>query len=194
MVRERGMGIPCNSGRGGKMNFYIQASNPKSQYQADDNDKTLSEAIETTFLLNTENAILMWNYISIPLSYKYDISYMMEDILEILNNLQNKEKGEIIIHWLPDTFRSDWIIRWEKEKLEIYTQWESTVGNLEKLLNEKPNISLLKNHFIREWKSILGIVIKGLRNCGYDTKKIINMNQLIEQYRAIKEFGILYKV
>ena len=99
------------------MSFYIQAGNPKSQGVADCNDKTLADAIESIFPLNTESAILMWNYISIPLSYKYDISYMMEDILLLLHTLQYREKGELTIHWLPDTFRCDWIVRWDPEKL-----------------------------------------------------------------------------
>lgn len=62
------------------MNFYILAGNPRVQSIENSDDKSLSEAIETVFPLNTEYAILSWNYISIPLSYKYDISYMIDDI------------------------------------------------------------------------------------------------------------------
>jgi len=75
------------------MCFYIQASNPKSQDKVETGDGSLADAIENTFLLNTENAILMWNYICIPLSYKYDISYMIEDIVSLLSEMQNKESG-----------------------------------------------------------------------------------------------------
>lgn len=185
--------ILCNKGRGDNLSFYIQASNPKWYCAVDCNDKTLADAIESMFMLNTENAILMWNYISVPLSYKYDISYMIEDILILLNALQNRENGELTIHWLPDTFRCDWIIRWDTKKLDIQSQWENTVGDLERLLNKSPNISLLKNDFIREWKSILGIIITSLKSCGYDTRKIKGMKQLIEQYKGIKGNGILYE-
>lgn len=193
MGQVHGMDIQCHRGRGDNLSFYIQASNPKSRGDADSSDETLADAIESIFPLETENAILMWNYISVPLSYKYDISYMMEDILLLLNALQNRESGEIIIHWLPDTFRCDWTIRWDTKKLDIQSQWENTVGHLERLLNESPNISLLKSDFIREWKSILGIAITGLKCCGYTEKEIKGMKQLIEQYKGIKENGILYK-
>ena len=175
------------------MNFYIQTSNPKTRCMADCNDKTLAEAIESIFLLNTESAILMWNHIGIPLSYKYDISYMMDDILILLNSLQSRERGELAIQWLPDTFRCDWTIRWDMEKLDIQSRWENTVGHLEALLNERPNIALKKEDFIREWKSILGIVITSLRNYGYDVKGIKGMKQLIKQYEGISGNGILYK-
>lgn len=175
------------------MSFYIQSGNPMIQCIANCNDKSLADAIESMFPLNTESAVLMWNHISIPLSYKYDISYMMEDILVLLNMLQSREKGELTICWLPDTFRCDWTIRWDAEELNIHSRWENTVGNLEMLLNERPTISLKKDDFIKEWKSILGIVITGLNKCGYDVKEIKGMKQLIEQYKGIIGNGILYK-
>ena len=175
------------------MNFYIQASNPKLQCEKELYDDSLSDAIENTFPLNTESAILVWNYISIPLSYKYDISYMIEDILNLLLDLQEMEKGKKVIHWLPDTFRCNWAVSWEHGQLEIEAQWECTVGHLEGLLNEKPIITLPIETFISEWKEVLYTVIKGLKNCGYDEKSIGGMRQLLERYNSIKEVGILYK-
>ena len=62
------------------MNFCIQASNPRVQHKIDYEDSSLSDIIETIYPLYTEHAILTWNYISIPLSYKYDISYMIDDL------------------------------------------------------------------------------------------------------------------
>ena len=179
--------------RGGYLNFYIQASNPKLQYEADYNDETLADAIESMFFPNTENAILMWNYISVPLSYKYDISYMMDDLLILLDRMQNSESGELTIHWLPDTFRCDWKVKWDSENADIQSKWENTVGHLERILNENPDVSLLKNDFIGEWKSILGIVVEGLKSCGYHADKIKGMKQLIEQYNGINESGLLYR-
>lgn len=193
MVLVHGMVIQCHKERGDSLSFYIQASNPRFQESTNLYDESLSDAIESAFPLNTENAILVWNYISIPLSYKYDISYMIEDILLLLNELQNKEKGELRISWLPDTFRSDWLIKWSAENMEIQSQWECTVGHLENILNQKPNMTLSKNSFISEWKRVLGIVITGLESCGYSEDKVQHMNQLIEQYKSINEEGQLYK-
>ena len=175
------------------MSFYLQAGNPMVHCIADHNDKSLADAIESTFPLYTESAVLMWNHISIPLSYKYDISYMMEDILMLLSMLQSREKGEITIHWLPDTFRCDWTIRWDTEELNIHSRWENTVGHLEMLLNEESDISLKKDDFIKEWKSILGTVISGLKKCGYDVTEIKGMKQLIDQYKGVIGNGILYQ-
>lgn len=156
-------------------------------------DECLSDAIENTFPLNTESAMLVWNHISIPLSYKYDISYMMEDILDLILDLQEMERGKKVIHWLPDTFRCNWTISWEEGQLVIESQWECTVGHLERLLNSKPMLTLSTEVFISEWKEVLHTVIKGLKGCGYDENKIGGMKRLLERYNSIKEAGILYK-
>lgn len=174
------------------MIFYIQACNPKCQNNRNLNDVNLADAIESAFPLKTENAILVWNYISIPLSYKYDISYMMDDILRILDKLQSKEMGELIIHWLPDTFRCDWKIKWDLQTVHIQANWENVVGELQDLLNKKNTVTLPKESFINEWKNLLGIVVNGLKGCGYNEENISGINQLIEQYERIRGKGILY--
>jgi len=45
----------------------------------------------------TEDAILIWNAIYIPLNYKYDISYMIDDILNLLKKIRENLYGEIKI-------------------------------------------------------------------------------------------------
>lgn len=194
MEQVHGMDILFNKERGGgKLNFYIQANNPRTQSVKNIGDESLADAIESTFLLNTENAIMMWNYISIPLSYKYDISYMMEDLLKLLHCLQCEESGKMIIHWLPDTFRCDWLIIWNHGQMKIQSHWECTVGNLEIILNNNSQTVTSVKHFISEWKEVLNIVIKGLERCGYDESGIKSMRQLMEQFNNINDRGILYK-
>lgn len=175
------------------MEFYIQANNPRTSNNINDNDESLSEAIESAFILNTESAILVWNYICIPLSYKYDISYMIEDLLELLYCIQNIEKGEKKIHWLPDTFRCDWSIAWNHGQMEIISYWECTEGHLEGLLNEYPKISVSVKYFMSEWKEVLHIVLRGLNRCGYSESRIKGMKQLLEQFNRIEGRGILYQ-
>ena len=134
------------------MNFVIQASKPRISGEYNLGDRDISEAIETIFPMNTESAILQWNCISIPLSYKYDISYMIWDILNLLEQLQTEPQGMMMIQWLPDTFRVDWKIVWKDNQMTIKSYWESVVGGLEELLNQKPVISLKIDNFLYEWK------------------------------------------
>lgn len=193
MEQVHGMGTLCNKERGDKLNFYIQASNPRTQNVKNFDDVNLSDAIESIFLLNTEKAILVWNYISIPLSYKYDISYMMDDLLELLHYLQSVDNGKMTIHWLPDTFRCDWSIVWNHGQMDIQSHWECTVGSLETLLNNHSRISIPVKHFISEWREVLNIIIKGLDRCGYNESEIRGMQQLLELFSNIKDRGILYQ-
>lgn len=139
------------------MRFYIQASSPRIETVFDANDECLSDAIESIFPLNTENAILVWDYVCIPLSYKYDISYMIEDIIKLLNNLQQNKKGHLNINWLPNTFRCNWEINWDHGHLTIKSRWECTMGHLEEVLNHKGHISLSIEDFLCEWKKFLAL-------------------------------------
>lgn len=175
------------------MIFCIQASNPKALNQPNKTDDTLSSAIETAFPMMTEDAIMMWNNIPIPLSYKYDIAYMIEDIIDLLKALRKAKTGTLKISWLPDTFRSDWIIKWDYEKIIIETFWDNTVGNLTKLLNKIPKVSLNKCDFINEWKQLLATLINGLKKCNYNETNLPEIAQLIYEYERIDGTGILYK-
>ena len=175
------------------MCFCIQASNPKNYFIVDSKDECISDAIETIFPLNTENAILMWNHICIPLSYKYDISYMIEDVLTLINSILCNDFGNMKLHWLPDTFRSDWIIMWRDGMIHINSHWESTVGNLETILNCNNSISLPIVDFLGEWKQILFLLVSSLKKSGYDENKLRGMSKLINICERIEQFGTLYK-
>lgn len=163
------------------MAFSIQASNPTFLKIFNAEDKSLSDAVESIFPMNTENAVLVWNSISIPLSYKYDIAYMLDDLVGLLGALHRQARGEMTIHWLPDTFRSDWALRWHDGEIEIRAHWDCTVGHLETLLNEHGTVSLTTEEFESEWREVLRIVIRGLENAGYDAGQIAGMEALLTQ-------------
>ncbi len=166
------------------MEFCIQTGKPSFTGKYNSEDKSLSDAIESSFPLQTENAILSWHHICIPLSYKYDVSYMMEDILGILEALK-RESGEMVIHWLPDTFRSDWKISWKMKQIKIASYWECVVGDSEEELNANAELVLLISDFVCEWKKILYIIICGLNECGYSENNIKDIKRLKKQYLEI---------
>lgn len=177
------------------MDFFIQASNPKVLINAYDiQDTNVSEAIETVFPLYTEDAILNWNHIPVPLSYKYDISYMIDDIVSLIKNIRSNNEGKLKIIWLPDTFRTDWDIKWSKGTIGIVSHWENTVGDLQNLLNENSSIELPIDMFINEWKKVFEIIINGLKINGYDDKKLTDFSDLVDIFNNISVYGVLYNV
>ncbi len=170
----------------------MQASNPDFEKLCDDSDSTLSDAMETVFLMNTEDAYMIWRHISIPLSYKYDLSYMIDDILNLIEQLQKEMCGTKYISWLPDTFRSDWKVEWKNGKLIIYAEWYNITGGLEKILNKDNCLQMNIDDFLKEWKKILETIYYSLKQCNYTENQIYNMKRLFFQLNNIQEYGTLY--
>ena len=77
--------------------------------------------------------------------------------------------------------------------IKIKSKWNCTVGHLERLLNEVPEIDIPINIFINEWKEVLGNIIQGIKICGYDKFHAEEIQGLLECYAYIEESGILYK-
>lgn len=174
--------------------FYIQTGNPSITNIYNSEDNKLFEAMESVFPLITESAFLVWNNICIPLSYKYDLSYMIDDILIILSLIQNQNEGKQLIHWLPDTFRCDWSVEWSNEKIKIESFWECTTGHLESMLNMCNTVTLLTSEFLYEWKGILKNIIDALDSCGYKEEQICNLKRLRDIYENIGGSGYLYQI
>ncbi len=176
------------------MNFFIQVSNPKYLPITNDDDiESLSDAIEDSFPLDTEDAFLVWNHIYVPLSYKYDISYMIEDIVKMLKGIIEDENGSVKICWLPDTFRCDWEIEWNAGEINILSHWDCTVGDLEGLLNNNNSIKMPVEHFVNEWKQLLELIVVVLKHNDYSETKLDGLGELISVYERINGVGVLYK-
>ena len=175
------------------MNFYIQAGIPIITRTHSLEDHTLSDAIETVFPMNTENMILYWNHIPISLSYKYDLAYMFPDILDLFEAFSLTSKGEMCIQWLPDTFRSNWILKWRSNNSEIETHWENVVGNVQELLNRHNQVKIPIDAFMCEWKKVFNNIICGLVSCGYSQSDLQDFERFAKIYYSIPRQGVLYE-
>lgn len=172
------------------MNFLVQSSRPQNSSEFCIDDKKISEAIETIFPMMTEDALLVWDTSYIPLSYKYDISYMIEDILHMLKSIRENPKGQIKIAWPTNSFACNWTLTWGNEILIINSKWRPEPGNpLDNLSELKINILA----FTYEWKMVLRILIENLEICGYNKNNLKDMNMLYDEFQSIKCYGLLYK-
>ncbi|SHJ47998.1 hypothetical protein SAMN02745136_00138 [Anaerocolumna jejuensis DSM 15929] len=174
--------------------FYIQACKPINNRTVDENDSKLMEAIETIFPMRTEAAIMVWNYVSIPLSYKYDISYMINDIIIVIQELVMKQEGILIINWLPDTFCSQWLIKWKEDIVEIHSRWYCVVGDIIDNLNRVSSISMNKWDFINEWERVFYNIGIALKECGYSHKNIEDIELFNKICSMFSGKGILYQI
>lgn len=175
------------------MDFYIQAGNPDILNINNKEDKTLSEAIESVFPMKTENLIIYWKHIAVSLSYKYDISYMIDDVLIILQEMQMHKTGSMLIHWLPDTFRVDWNLKWDDERILIDAEWQSVVGNIEEILKQQGKVELSKENFICEWKMPLLKIINALSKNEYMVSLKDEYCNLLTQFNNLQRYGLLYR-
>ena len=147
--------------------FHIQTSAPKIVTKHDIGDVTLADAIETIFPMQTEYAYMIWNHVHIPLSYKYDISYMVMDALALVDQVMSRETGHLAIDWLPDTFSASWNVSWDGFQVEIHSTWRNVIGDVKALLNARNYLSLAKDQFVAEWKPLFSLLASALQACGY---------------------------
>jgi hypothetical protein len=175
------------------MNFWIQAGNPRSLHEFDPEDESIFDAIQTVFPILTEEAFMIWDRIHIPLGYKYTISFLIQDILLMLEQLMRDVSGELEIHWPSNDFSVIWRMRWDNCHLEIRAEWNAVVGFTESLLASRPMLKIDKSVFICEWKQILGKALKALRDAGYREEHLTDMSKLQRIHDQISEPGILYK-
>jgi hypothetical protein len=173
--------------------FAVQASNPRFISTFDAADESLSDAIQTVFPLETEYALIVWNWIYIPLSYKYDISMMARDLIDLIELMSSSESGRRTIQWPSNTFASTWNIAWSNELTTVNAEWECVLGETESMLAAKPIIRLRTADFISEWKRLLETVVGALTAAGYTSEHLVEMRLLKDVVGEIKHDGLLYR-
>lgn len=175
------------------MFFIIQASCPRFTGVFNSEAESLSDAIESSFPLLTENLVMVWNYIPILLSYKYDISIMIDDILDVLEVLRVEDSGTKTIHWASNTFAHIWYLSWESTQLVIKAAWGSESGGIGEILENSGNITLTKQSFSSEWKKVLQNLITALNGSGYSDNELSGMARLVHEYETIETEGRVYQ-
>jgi len=82
-------------------NFHIEPGTPEHCTVDGGLARDLGDAIQAAFPLETEDAQLVWHRLSVPLSYKYDFSVIIEDIIAMLayvpRKANRKSSGELWI-------------------------------------------------------------------------------------------------
>lgn len=155
-------------------------------------DTSLGEIVESIFPLNTEFAILIWNDIYIPMTYKYDVSVILDDLMTMLTLMMNSEHGKRVIHWPSNTFHAKWNLEWSANIVTIFANWESVIGGTEDLLNSVPDLSLEKQVFISEWGNILDTILNSIYGVQNLNISQVDLSQLQFLVKEIGRKGVLY--
>lgn len=161
------------------LNFKIETGNPRNNSIFDNEDSKLSEAIYTIFPLETEDAVLYWGDEKILLSYRYDISTIIDDIIQMIFTLMSNGSGRAFIDWSSNTFAVNWKIEWDEELLEIEAQWREEFNATNYLKNNNV-LKIEKQQFLKEWRKIIEILLVNLIECGYTCENLTDMKLLVE--------------
>jgi len=180
------------------MGFYIQTCNPMYLIpQKEIVEQTIVEeisyAIQLVFPMVTERALLVWEDIYIPICYKYDLSVMMEDILFMLSELQEKNQGTCQIGFGSDTFNALWEMEWVNEKLSINAKWDYVRGNLAVVNSSCNKLIIDVSTFLCEWKGILTHVIEAIKRSNINMDNCNEYDSLLKINTTIPKFGRLYQ-
>ncbi len=174
------------------MNFWIQASDPFSIVVAGGKVADLAEAIETIFPMNTEAAILVWGRANIRVSYKYDLSVVIDDLLPMLWEIMSQESGQYLVYFASNTFSATWNIFWERDKLSISATWGNVCGWFDQDLANTSQLDIQVHKFLSEWKMILKKLILAIDKSGIAIERLNEYEKLQQIYSSIKNYGCLY--
>jgi hypothetical protein len=152
--------------------FFIQTGNPRTNRECDPGDESLSDALQTVFPMYTEYMVMAWNQAFIPLSYKYDVSLMVDDIVILCNDLLKNKEGHRRICWPSNSFAAVWDVKWDSFAVAVNAQWSRVHGGTEAILRSKQSVSVPQADFLAEWKRPLEIATKALCGAGYAQSQI----------------------
>lgn len=174
--------------------FWIQVGSPRWHGQVESDATSLDEAVDSVFLRDTEDALIVWNHVYIPLSYKYDVAIILLDVIAMIETLLDNEAGEWQIDWPSNTFLARWNFKWKREDLVVTAlQWLSVVGDTEEILRGRPALSIGKMEFVCEWKALLERVHVALLGAGFSACSFSEIERLGSTISRIPSYGILYR-
>lgn len=157
------------------MGFALNAGRPAWVAARDDLDSNLSDAVQTVFPLE-ERALLEWNGVVFSLGYKYDISVMLEDIIEMVLAIGRTEAGSFQVDWPSSGFPFRWTVSWAASWVEVHAHARDEPGAVE--LAGRERVRVHRNSFVEAWQSLLGIVLSCLEEAGYDSFHLSGLNRL----------------
>jgi hypothetical protein len=137
-------------------------------------NKTIGYIIESSFTIE-EDVYINWNGFRIPLSVKYDISEIWNDIIFMIETIKKGQKKEFTIHFPSSGFFAAWDFMVIDDLLTIKAYWTEIRLSREELYNlRKVDIPIIidKKSFLEEWNKILIPIRDFIITNNSSTKKI----------------------
>jgi|GEM_PF-1975116 len=160
------------------MIFLIHPGNPAWQEPESPVAEDLAEAVEAVFSMETEDAVMVWGNQAVPVSYKYDMSVIAEDVIFMLECLRAENRGEETFFFSSDTFSSEWLMKWDDSRLFIDPTWNSVSENRHGELNAVGAAEVSVSHFVGQWTMVLEKIYEAVLMSGVTMEDRKNFDAL----------------
>jgi hypothetical protein len=149
--------------------FYINPGRPTVEKPATAAAADFAEAIEVAFPMQTEDAVLHWYNAKISVGYKYDLSVIVEDIVDMLEFVTSAVQGTIDVAFPSDTFSSTWKLECSAPGMVAHVAWESLSRNERAAAVAQPrSVSLSRQDFSAQWLKLLEVAVRAVRESGVE--------------------------
>ncbi len=136
----------------------------------------VADAIELCFPLQADDAELIWGTERVPINYKYDVSVIYEDIVELLQECMKNKRVEV--YFGSNTFSGSLSVTPFDDEFELEGRWDSVSGNKEKQLNQISVLKTKKSRFLRSWSGILENVLEAVGNSNLSFSLATELDEL----------------
>ena len=176
------MHIPNNSDE-----FEMLAGQPVGLIKDLSTTSDISEAIELCFPMDTDDAKMIWGGIDVPVNYKYDVSVVYEDIMELLCCCLKRESTTV--YFGSNTFSGTLSIYPIEDSYIIRGSWDSLFGCKEVELNRIPKLRVSRSSFVNSWCSLLKEVLRTISqsNVSMELKRDLDdLHSCLESARRMR--------
>ena len=154
----------------------------------------LTKAYQHIFRNNKEYTILLWNGIPIRLSYTEDIPYLVEELIEFLEAIQNNsENASFRVATKNNQWQLDATI--EHDDLTVKSNFSHLSGNYQHAFEPLSLLKMETSKFLSEWKILLEQLVTALERSGCkltSQKGEQSLERLRSLNNRIHKTGVLY--
>lgn len=158
--------------------FSLDPSEPVCTSSFDPADENLSEMIQTIFPLDTADAVLTFGDDSFALNYKYDISLMIDDLLELILAITSIQPGKRTIAFATSGFPYQWDVEWDGANIQIRSE---PLDKSRDLPNPLDAIVTSIDFFLDQWRPMFRLINSAAVKSGYNVIGFPRGEWLLEQ-------------
>lgn len=165
--------------------FNLHPGAPTSIRVASEAPEDLSHAVELCFPMETVDAVLLWHGHQIRIGYKYDVSVILEPLVDMLEACLESSPEHTFFG--SDTLTADFRLSYRDEEVVISANWESTLGPPLSVLNQEPTVIIKKTRFLECWARLLSVTANAVREsniASYVREDLASLDNLLNRIAA----------